>query len=247
MIQQQSRLRRPLWMAGMAIVAALSASAAFARGSIESVSGFMQGGSEVLRIDFSEPQTELPTGFAVQTPARIALDFPGVTNASGRSQVEINQGNVKSAHIVEAGERSRIVLNLKQATTYRAELQGKTVLVLLDAVTGGARVPAGPAPVFAEGHNANVLPLKDLDFRRGTDGAGRIDGVLDHGSECGKPAGHRQRNAQARQESFDPVRFIPKLGEVAANRVEGRAGLVDGGNQQLGTILSHDGFIFLKS
>ena len=174
MIQQQSRLRRPLWMAGMAIVAALSASAAFARGSIESVSGFMQGGSEVLRIDFSEPQTELPTGFAVQTPARIALDFPGVTNASGRSQVEINQGNVKSAHIVEAGERSRIVLNLKQATTYRAELQGKTVLVLLDAVTGGARVPAGPAPVFAEGHNANVLPLKDLDFRRGTDGAGRI-------------------------------------------------------------------------
>jgi type IV pilus assembly protein PilQ len=122
----------------------------------------------------SEPQTALPTGFAVQTPARIALDFPGVTNASGRSLVEINQGNVKSAHIVEAGERSRIVLNLKQATTYRAELQGKAVLVLLDSVTSAARVPAGPSAVFAEGHNADVLPLKDLDFRRGSDGAGRI-------------------------------------------------------------------------
>ena len=133
-----------------------------------------QGGAEVLRIEFSEPQTELPTGFAVQTPARIALDFPGVTNASGRSLVEINQGNVKSAHIVEAGERSRIVLNLKQATTYRAELHGKAVLVLLDSVTSAARVPAGPSAVFAEGHNADVLPLKDLDFRRGSDGAGRI-------------------------------------------------------------------------
>ncbi len=174
MIQPQSRLRRQLWAAGMAIVAALSASITHARGSIESVSGFVQGGAEVLRIEFSEPQTALPTGFAVQTPARIALDFPGVTNASGRTQVEINQGNVKSAHIVEAGERSRIVLNLKQPTTYRAELHGKAVLVLLDAVTGGARVPAGPSPVFAESHNANVLPLKDLDFRRGSDGAGRI-------------------------------------------------------------------------
>jgi len=174
MIQQQSRLRRHLWLAGIAIAAALSATVSHARGSIESVTGFLQGGAEVLRIEFSEPQTELPTGFAVQTPARIALDFPGVTNASGRSLVEINQGNVKSAHIVEAGERSRIVLNLKQATTYRAELHGKAVLVLLDSVTSAARVPAGPSAVFAEGHNADVLPLKDLDFRRGSDGAGRI-------------------------------------------------------------------------
>ncbi len=174
MIRQPTRLRRHLWLAGAVFVVALSATLSHARGSIESVSGFLQGGSEVLRIEFSEPQTELPTGFAVQTPARIALDFPGTTNASGRSVVEINQGNVKSANIVEAGERSRIVLNLKQPTSYRAELQGKTVLVLLDAVTGGARVPSGPSPVFAESHNADVLPLKDLDFRRGTDGAGRI-------------------------------------------------------------------------
>ncbi|MBS0466867.1 MAG: AMIN domain-containing protein, partial [Proteobacteria bacterium] len=112
MIRQPTRLRRHLWLAGAAFVVALSATLSHARGSIESVSGFLQGGSEVLRIEFSEPQTELPTGFAVQTPARIALDFPGTTNASGRSVVEINQGNVKSANIVEAGERSRIVLNL---------------------------------------------------------------------------------------------------------------------------------------
>ena len=174
MIQQQSRWPRHLWLAGAAIVAVLCATASHARGSIESISGFLQGGAEVLRIEFSEPQTELPTGFSIQTPARIALDFPGTTNASGRSLVEINQGNVKSANLVEAGERSRIVLNLKQPTTYRTELHGKTVLVLLDAVTGGARVASGSSAVFAESQNADMLPLKDLDFRRGTDGAGRI-------------------------------------------------------------------------
>ncbi|MHA7599481.1 type IV pilus secretin PilQ [Alicycliphilus sp. T452] len=174
MMQQKTRLRRHLWAAGVAILAALGATVAHAGGAIESVSGFLQGGAEVLRIEFSEPQTDLPTGFSIQSPARIALDFPGAGNASGRSLVEINQGNVKSANIVQAGERSRIVLNLKQPTSYRAELHGKTVLVLLDPVTGGARIPSASPTAFAESQNTDVLALKDLDFRRGTDGAGRI-------------------------------------------------------------------------
>ncbi|RKJ98509.1 type IV pilus secretin PilQ [Alicycliphilus denitrificans] len=174
MMRQKTRLRRHLWAAGVAILTALGATAAHAGGTIESVSGFLQGGAEVLRIEFSEPQTDLPTGFSIQSPARIALDFPGVGNASGRSLVEINQGNVRSANIVQAGERSRIVLNLKQPTSYRAELHGKTVMVLLDPVTGGARIPSASPTAFAESQNTDVLALKDLDFRRGTDGAGRI-------------------------------------------------------------------------
>ena len=174
MMRQKTRLRRHLWAAGVAILTALGATAAHAGGTIESVSGFLQGGAEVLRIEFSEPQTDLPTGFSIQSPARIALDFPGVGNASGRSLVEINQGNVRSANIVQAGERSRVVLNLKQPTSYRAELHGKTVMVLLDPVTGGARIPSASPTAFAESQNTDVLALKDLDFRRGTDGAGRI-------------------------------------------------------------------------
>lgn len=174
MMRQKTRLRRHLWAAGVAILTALGATAAHAGGTIESVSGFLQGGAEVLRIEFSEPQTDLPTGFSIQSPARIALDFPGVGNASGRSLVEINQGNVRSANIVQAGERSRVVLNLKQPTSYRAELHGKTVMVLLDPVTGGARIPSASPTAFAESQNTDVLALKDLDFRRGADGAGRI-------------------------------------------------------------------------
>ena len=174
MMRQKTRLRRHLWAVGVAILTALGGTAAHAGGTIESVTGFLQGGAEVLRIEFSEPQTDLPTGFSIQSPARIALDFPGVGNTSGRSLVEINQGNVRSANIVQAGERSRVVLNLKQPTSYRAELHGKTVMVLLDPVTGGARVPSASPTAFAESQNTDVLALKDLDFRRGTDGAGGI-------------------------------------------------------------------------
>lgn len=174
MIQRNTRLRQRLWAAGAVLLALLSTSAAHARGAIESISGFLQGGAEVLRIELSETPNEVPTGFSIQSPARIALDFPGVVNATGRSLIDINQGNIKSANIVQAGERSRVVLNLKQPAPYRAEIQGKTVVVLLEPVTGGAMVPSATPTVFAEGQTSDVLPLRDLDFRRGADGSGRV-------------------------------------------------------------------------
>ena len=59
----------------------------WAQNAIESVAASMQGGVEVIRIDLSQALPALPTGFLIQTPARIALDFPGVTNSLGRSSV----------------------------------------------------------------------------------------------------------------------------------------------------------------
>ena len=170
-----SRLPHRLWPAALAVLGALWATALQARPSIEAITGFMQGGSEVLRIELTEPLAEPPPGFATQSPARIALDFPGVGNATGRSLVEINQGNIKSANIVQTDERARVVLNLKQPTAYSTQVQGRTLLVTLDAAAGAAAAAASPArTVFAEAHNADVLALRDLDFRRSPDGAGRV-------------------------------------------------------------------------
>ena len=174
MIQKNSRLRQCLWAVSIVFLTALGTPVAHAKGAIESVSGFLQGGGEVLRIELSEAPGDAPTGFSIQSPPRIALDFPDVANATGLSSIDINQGNIKSANIVQAGTRSRVVLNLKQAAPYRTEVHGKTVVVLLEPVTGGAAVPSAVPTVFAESQNTDVLPLKDLDFRRGADGAGRV-------------------------------------------------------------------------
>ena len=151
----------------------LTAFAAHAQTSIEAISGSIQSGVEVVRIDLSEPLAAVPAGFSIQSPARVALDFPGVRNAMGRSTVDINQGNLKSVSIVQAGDRTRVVLNLKQATPYRTQLQGKSLLVVLDAVVAGAPA-ASVAPAFAENLSRDTLPLKDLDFRRGEEGSGKI-------------------------------------------------------------------------
>ena len=151
----------------------LLAVAAKAQGAIESVSGSIQSGVEVVRIDLSQELKAVPTGFSIQSPARIALDFPGVANSMGRSTVEINQGNLKSVSVVQAGDRTRVVLNLKQYTAYKTQLQGKSLLVVLESVVAAAP-SAATAPVFAESRTRDTAPLKDLDFRRGEEGSGRV-------------------------------------------------------------------------
>ena len=158
----------------MATALAFAAVASQAQTAIEAVTGSTAGGSEVVRIDLSQPLTAVPTGFSIQSPARIALDFPGISNGMGRSTIDINQGNLKSVSVVQAGDRTRVVLNLKQATAYKTQIQGKSLLVVLDTVANAAPANSAPPAVFAENKNRDTLPLKDLDFRRGAEGSGRI-------------------------------------------------------------------------
>jgi type IV pilus assembly protein PilQ len=140
---------------------------------VEAVSSQVQGGVEMVRIDFSQPLAAVPASFAIQSPARIALDVPGATNGIGRSTVEINQGNVRSVNVVQSGDRTRVVLNLKAAAGYRAQLQGKSLLVVLEPTAVAGPAPSA-APVFAESRNADVQPIRDVDFRRGNDSSGRV-------------------------------------------------------------------------
>ncbi len=151
------------------------AQAAGTGNTIQSITSTQQAGAEVVRIELSQPLTAVPNGFAVQTPPRVAIDLPGVGNATGKSVVDINQGNLRSVAIAQAGERTRLVLNLRQAASYRAELQGKVLVVVLENNTAPAvAASTGEAQHFATPQNREQLPLRDIDFRRGNDGSGRI-------------------------------------------------------------------------
>ena len=149
--------------------------AAPAQPTLQSITSTQQGGADVVRIEFSEPLAALPNGFSVQTPPRVALDLPGVANGLGRSVVDINQGNLRSVAIAQAGERIRLVLNLRQSANYRTEIQGKALLVVLENASAPAvAASTGESVQFAAPQNPDRLPLRDIDFRRGADGAGRV-------------------------------------------------------------------------
>jgi len=146
-----------------------------AENTIQSITSTQQAGAEVVRIELAAPLAAVPNGFAVQTPPRVAIDLPAVGNATGKSVVDINQGNLRSVAIAQAGDRTRLVLNLRQASSYRAELQGKVLVVVLENNAAPGMAASTGEPVhFAAAQNRDQLPLRDIDFRRGPDGAGRV-------------------------------------------------------------------------
>jgi type IV pilus assembly protein PilQ len=168
------------WGIGLALALGAPA-AALAQGVIQSITSSQQSGGDVVRIELSEALAAVPAGFAIQAPPRIAIDLPGVGSALGRPSVELNQGNLRSVNVAQAGERTRLVLNLKQAATYRAQLDGKALLIIIDsgapAAATVATAPgsvAPPAGNFAPAQNREQQPLRDIDFRRGADGSGRV-------------------------------------------------------------------------
>ncbi|MBA3624208.1 MAG: AMIN domain-containing protein, partial [Methylibium sp.] len=174
------------WRApAVALALSFTAFSTWAENAIQSINSTQQGAADVVRIELSEPLANAPAGFAVQTPPRIAIDLPGVSSALGKSSVEINQGNLRSVNVAQAGERTRLVLNLKQPATYSATIEGKT-LVLTVQTTGTAlaagsssaapvvaQTPAEPVR-FADSLNEAPQVLSNIDFRRGQDGAGRV-------------------------------------------------------------------------
>lgn len=152
----------------------LSAFAAHAQqNAIESLNVTQQGASVVLKVNLREAPAAVPAGFTVASPPRVALDFPNTVNALGRNSQDIGQGDLRSVNVVQVGERSRMVLNLKAPVTFDTKIEGKSVIITLGASTVARAGPATPT-TFAESSGASRAALRDIDFRRTPDGAGRV-------------------------------------------------------------------------
>jgi type IV pilus assembly protein PilQ len=142
--------------------------------SIERVSANQSGTTIVLRIEMKNSLDKAPSNFAITNPARIALDFPSTVNGLGRNQVEIGQGELRSVNVVQAGDRSRVVLNLNRTVPYTVTQAGKTISVQLsDAFAGASPTPMGAGNADATAQSAKHA-VRDIDFRRGVTGEGRV-------------------------------------------------------------------------
>ena len=136
------------------------------------------GGKLVIKVGLKNALVNPPAGFAINTPPRIAFDFPNTANGLGKSVQEFGEGNLRSANIVQAGNRTRLVVNLNQMLSYDTQIEGKTLLITLqgiskDTVLGNAAAPI--ATRFAESKpTTQKHSLRDVDFHRGKNGEGRI-------------------------------------------------------------------------
>jgi type IV pilus assembly protein PilQ len=135
----------------------------------------LPGGKVVVRVTLKNALAATPAGFTVGNPPRIALDLPDTGNAMGRNTVEANLGPLSSVNVVQAGTRTRLVLNLNKSVGYDATLDGNTLLVALADAGTSAAAPVNASPRFAEAAPGPTShSIRDIDFRRGAAGEARI-------------------------------------------------------------------------
>ncbi len=156
-----------------------SATAATGQNNIESVTyTTLQNGKIEVKVSLKQALAAPPVGFTTNNPPRIALDFPGTANSLGKNMVEVGQGTLRTMNIVQAGSRTRLVMNLAKPSAYETRMDGKDLYVTLQSAPTGMS-SANVTTRFAEAGLAaaagqKIHSLNDIDFRRGSNGEGRI-------------------------------------------------------------------------
>lgn len=164
-------------LAGMVISAAAHAQAAQAN-LLQSIdTSTLQGGKVVIRVNFKDALPAAPPGFTVTNPARIAIDLPGVSNGLGKNTVDIGEGDIRSVSVVEVPGRTRLVVNLSRSLSYTSVLDGNSLVLTLDNTLQSAVKESAAVTKFAEPSatlGVQKQSLRDIDFRRGANGEGRV-------------------------------------------------------------------------
>lgn len=144
---------------------------------------------EQIALTLSNPAADAQS-FTIDDPARIALDLPDTEIGMVDSSIAISAGLLQDVTTVEAGGRTRVVMNLSSLVPYTTSVRGNQVLVTLEGEEGETDDTTSTAPiVLAQSSTDNAAPsnnsndgaieqianqIEGLDFRRGPMGEGRI-------------------------------------------------------------------------
>ncbi len=132
-----------------------------------------------LKLTFDEPILA-PRGYTIEQPARIALDLPGVTNKLGAKNKELGVGNARSVTVVEAKDRTRLIINLTNLAPYSTRTEGRVLYVVVGEGAKDSGLVAQsssvvvPAVAQAKNYALQGQAIKNIDFQRGEQGEGNV-------------------------------------------------------------------------
>jgi type IV pilus assembly protein PilQ len=165
-----------MWLAASTLSFAQGQPAAGKRNVIESLEVGKAGGNTVLKIGLLNEMNATPSNFTIANPSRIVFDFPGTDNGLGHSNKSVNEGILRSYNLVQAGDRSRLVLNLAKNSRFEARNEGKLLFITLldDAQADLVTATAPPVQHFAQTGKNLESAVRNIQFRRNKEGAGVV-------------------------------------------------------------------------
>lgn len=128
-----------------------------------------------LKLGFDE-SVSAPRGYTIEQPARIALDLPGVANKLGVKNKELGVGNARSVTVVEAKDRTRLIINLSTLAPYSTRVDGNNVLVVVGGAAAQASKSSSSIPALSKPSvvSATGRSVSGIDFQRGEAGEGNV-------------------------------------------------------------------------
>jgi len=172
------------WFGGISLALWLLPSLVFAEVALKSIDFSALPGDKVQITLGMTGQVSQPASFSTENPARISLDFVGVHSKLGYKTKLIGVGPAHSITALEAGNRTRVVINLTQPVDHRVKVQGDKVLITLDVSRQGlgtsaaSAVQVGPNGASSTQAARQVMAkgagIRSIDFRRGKSGEARI-------------------------------------------------------------------------
>ncbi|HUA81298.1 MAG TPA: type IV pilus secretin PilQ [Dyella sp.] len=163
-------------MTVMVLGAAAWASAATATATLQNITyKSLPGGRVELRMNFDNNQIPQPNIFTTETPPRIAIDLPDTANDAARHQ-DVGIGTTSGVSAVSAGGRTRVVVELLQASSYKSHVEGNSLVLVVNNGTQSQPVTTAATidPSKALPSAMNGPAISNIDFQRGANGSGRV-------------------------------------------------------------------------
>ena len=159
---------------GTEAVLAQDAEPSIVQGSnaVEKVEASSISGQTLVKVTLRNALAVVPSSFTTSSPSRIAFDLPDTENLSGSSIRKLALSDLQSINIVQAGPRTRLVLNLSRPSRYDARLDGNVLFISLGGASLAAPITATQATAAKPGAGI-VMPVpvqegnsvQNIDFR----------------------------------------------------------------------------------
>lgn len=140
-------------------------------------------GGEQVNIDLqffgSVPEVK---SYRLDAPPRLAIDLPGTSSGLAKRRLEVARGGVEYITAIEASGRTRLVINFNEVYDYTTE-PGEGRLRIALTPDSALSPDSREAPLEPDALATVQGPqIKNIDFRRGEEGAGKLEVTFDRDS-----------------------------------------------------------------
>ena len=161
----------------VALLMSLVAGAAFAGPVVQDIEfSSKSGGKFEVRLEFNETPPDFKI-YAIEKPARIAVDFLGTSSSLDQKRYSLPYGNANKAVVLESGDRTRLVVELVKLVPYETRVKGNS-LFLIVGQEGNEYLKSTSDPLQLSTGVVEVIDavseIRDLQFQRTGDGEGKL-------------------------------------------------------------------------